>query len=230
MTIDPDKVILARIGPLALNETLVFTWVVMGVIACLVLAAGRGLEKERAGPRRKAALEFLYGFLSSQVEETVGGNARPFLPFLGSLFVFILAANLLEVVPLYHPPTASLSTTAALATAVFIAVPAFGIARKGLGAYLADYLKPSPFMLPFTIISEISRTVSLAVRLFGNIMSECLIVAVTLTIVPLFVPLVFQAFGLLVGVIQAYIFFTLATVFVASAVVAGETGGGKEAH
>lgn len=222
MSVTPDRVVLFSLAGFPVNETLFYTWVVMALIAGLVLILGRGLSVGPRISRRQALLELLVGFLASQIEESVGRRAAPYLPFLGSLFVFILVANLLEVLPLYHAPTASLSTTGALAFCVFLAVPFFGIARRGLREYLADYLRPSPLMLPFTLIGELSRTLSLAMRLFGNIMSEGLVAAVLLAIVPLFVPLVFQAFGLLIGAIQAYIFFTLATVFIASAVAASE--------
>ncbi|HUX36967.1 MAG TPA: F0F1 ATP synthase subunit A [Rectinemataceae bacterium] len=228
MTINPDKVVLFRLGPIPINETIFFTWIAMAVIALLVLVLGRGLSVGTPVSRSQGLLEALFGFLESQIVGVTGGSARAFLPFLGSLFVFILSANVLEIVPLYHPPTASLSTTAALAACVFFAVPAFGIAHRGL-SYFKDYLEPSPIMLPFTIVSELSRTLSLAMRLFGNIMSESLIAAVLLSIVPLFVPLVFQAFGLLIGTIQAYIFFTLATVYVSAAAVGTRPKPGKEA-
>ncbi len=225
---NPDKVLVFRLGPIPINETIFFTWVVMVVIAVAVLLLGRGLSTGSRVSRGQGILEALFTFLETQIEGVTGGSARPFLPFLGALFLFILSANVLEIVPLYHPPTASLSTTAALAACVFFAVPAFGIAHRGL-AYFKDYLEPSPIMLPFTIVSELSRTLSLAMRLFGNIMSESLIAAVLLSIVPLFVPLVFQAFGLLIGAIQAYIFFTLATVYVSAAAVGAGPRPGKEA-
>jgi len=123
----------------------------------------------------------------------------------------------LSAIPGLHPPTGSLTTTMALALAVLLAVPAFGIGRVGLRAYLAGYLRPSPIMLPLTIIGELSRTLALAVRLFGNIMSGSVVVAILLSVAPLFFPVIMQAFGLLIGVIQAYIFAILAIVYIASA-------------
>jgi len=118
---------------------------------------------------------------------------------------------------LYQPPTGSLSTTAALAICVFFAVPLFGIARSGFGGYFKRYLQPSLLMLPFHVMGELSRTLALAVRLFGNIMSGTIIIAILISIVPLFVPIVMQALGLLIGQIQAYIFAVLAAVYIASA-------------
>lgn len=223
MTINPDRIVVFKIGGLAVNETIFFTWIAMALILGLALFMTRGLSSTLVPSRRQGALEYLLTFLESQISAVVGARPRSFVPFLGTLFLFILIANILEVVPLYHPPTSSLSTTAALAACVFFAVPAFGIARLGARAYLREYLEPTPFMLPFTVIGEFSRTLSLAVRLFGNIMSESLIAAILLTIVPLFVPLIFQAFGLLIGAIQAYIFLTLATVYIGSALGARET-------
>ena len=141
----------------------------------------------------------------------------PYLPFVGTVFLFIAVANLLTVLPGYVAPTASLSTTAALAIAVFLAVPVFGVTRQGLRGYLRHYIEPNPIMLPFNVIGDLSRTLALAVRLFGNIMSGTKIVAVLVGIVPLVFPIVFRALGLLTGLIQAYIFAVLAMVYIASA-------------
>jgi F-type H+-transporting ATPase subunit a len=132
---------------------------------------------------------------------------------------------LLEVVPGYRAPTGSINTTAALALVVFFAVPIFGIAEQGLVGYLKQYAQPTPLMLPFTIIGELSRTLALAVRLFGNVMSGSLVVAVLVAIIPIFVPIVMEALGLLIGQVQAYIFAVLATVYIGAATRKdGETG------
>ena len=136
---------------------------------------------------------------------------------MGTLFLFVAACSLCIVVPGYQPPTGSLSTTAALALCVFIAVPLFGIAEQGLGGYLKTYTKPTFIMLPFNIISELSRTLALAVRLFGNMMSGVMIVAILLTITPFIFPIVMTALGLLTGMVQAYIFSILAAVYIAAA-------------
>jgi F-type H+-transporting ATPase subunit a len=140
-----------------------------------------------------------------------------YLPFVGTLFIFIAAANLLSFVPGYLPPTGSLSTTAALAICVFTAVPIYGIAQRGLRAYLKNYVQPTVFMLPFNIIGELSRTLALAVRLFGNVMSGIKIGAILLAVMPLFFPVLMHALGLLTGLIHAYIFALLAMVYIASA-------------
>ena len=140
-----------------------------------------------------------------------------YLPFLGTLFLFIAVSNLLAIVPGYSPPTGSLSTTAALAICVFLAVPVYGIAQNGFIGYLKHYSQPTVFMIPFHIINELSRTLSMAVRLFGNIMSGSMILGILLSITPLFVPIVMQVLGMLIGLVQAYIFAVLATVYIASA-------------
>jgi len=143
-------------------------------------------------------------------------DPKPYLPFVGTLFLFIALSNILAVVPGFIAPTSSLSTAMALALCVFVAVPIFGIRKVGVRAYLANYLQPTPWLLPFTLIGELSRTLALAVRLFGNAMSSSVIAAILLLIAPLLFPVVMQAFGLLIGVIQAYIFAILAIVYIAS--------------
>jgi F-type H+-transporting ATPase subunit a len=140
-----------------------------------------------------------------------------YLPFIGTLFIFIATANLLTIVPGYEPPTSSLSTTAALALCVFVAVPSFGIAQRGWRSYLKSYIEPTLIMLPFNMISELSRTLALAVRLFGNMMSGTMIIAILLTITPLVFPVAMTMLGLLTGMVQAYIFSILATVYIAAA-------------
>lgn len=218
MNVTPDAVVLFESGALKVNATLAWTWGVM-----LLLAAGSwGITRRLTGSERisrgQNLLEVLVLGVLEQIREL--GPARPerFLPFVGTLFVFVAVSNTLGVVPGFEPPTGSLSTTAALALCVFVAVPYFGIRERGVGGYLKQYLQPTPFMLPFNLIGEVSRTLSLAVRLFGNIMSGSMIVAILLAIAPLLFPVVMQVLGLLTGIIQAYIFSMLAMVFIASAV------------
>jgi F-type H+-transporting ATPase subunit a len=140
-----------------------------------------------------------------------------YLGFLGTLFLFIALSNFCTIFPGYDPPTGSLSTTAAFALSVFVAVPLYGIAESGLGAYLRSYTKPTAIMLPFNIISELSRTLAMAIRLFGNIMSGTMILAILLIITPFIFPIVMTLLGLLTGMVQAYIFSILATVYIAAA-------------
>jgi F-type H+-transporting ATPase subunit a len=163
-----------------------------------------------------------------------------YLPFVGTLFVYIAVTNLLLIVPGYVPATASLSTTAALALCVLVAVPVYGVLHDGPRAYLRQYLQPSALMLPFNVIGELSRTMALAVRLFGNVMSGTKIVAILLAITPLFFPIVMRVLGLITGLIQAYILAVLALVYISSGMrvtqvgtsdsgAAGKTSG-KENH
>lgn len=217
MTLSPDEIVYFTVGPLKVTATLVFTWVTMAVLVFLSWLATRSLKVEGAVTRPQHMAEAIIEFLLNEIKGTMQLDARPYLPFVGTLFLFVALPNLLGIIPGFQQPTGSLTTTAALAVAVLLAVPAFGIARVGLRRYLRSYLEPTPFMLPFTILGEITRTLSLAVRLFGNIMSGTVIVAILMSIAPLFFPVIMQAFGLLVGLLQAYIFAVLAMVYIASA-------------
>lgn len=222
MQINPDKVVYFKHGFFVINQTIVCTWIVMAVLCVIAWLATRSITSGPKISRWQGLLETVIDMFRSQIKDVMKMDPGPYVAYLGTLFLFIFSSNVLESVPGYHPPTGSLSTTAALAISVFVAVPVFGIMKKGILGFLKNYTDPSIIMLPFNVISELSRTVSLAVRLFGNIMSGSLIGGVLLMIVPLFVPIVMQAFGLLIGTVQAYIFFTLATVFIGSAVAASE--------
>ncbi|HBL47203.1 MAG TPA: F0F1 ATP synthase subunit A [Planctomycetaceae bacterium] len=202
---------------LILNRTILFTWLVMGLLTCGSWLITRRLSTSTRLSRGQNLLEVLVTGLRNQIQEVSQQDPGPFLPFVGTLFLFIVVSNILSIVPGYHAPTSSISTTAALATCVFVAVPIYGIARQGLADYLKQYIRPTFLMLPFNIIGELSRTLALAVRLYGNIMSGNVIGAILLGFVPLFVPILMQAFGLLTGIIQAYIFSVLAMVYIASA-------------
>jgi F-type H+-transporting ATPase subunit a len=158
--------------------------------------------------------------IEQQIREVGLTHPEKYLGFLGTLFLFVAAAALATVIPGFEPPTASLSTTTALALCVFVAVPLFGIEQRGLGGYLKSYVEPTVIMLPFNIISEVSRTLALAVRLFGNMMSGAMIIAILLTITPFIFPIVMTVLGLLTGMVQAYIFSILAAVYIAAAMQA----------
>ena len=217
MELTPDNIIYAQWNWVTINATLVYTWVAMAVLVIGSWLATRRLLLTGNATRGQTFMETIVSMISAQIAEITQQKPGQFLPFIGTLFLFIATANLLGVVPGYHSPTGSLSTTAALAFCVFIAVPLFGIHKLGVTTYLRQYIQPSVFMLPFNIIGELSRTLALAVRLFGNVMSGQMIVAILLAIVPLFFPIVMQLMGMLVGLIQAYIFAVLATVYIASA-------------
>jgi F-type H+-transporting ATPase subunit a len=218
MNISPDSIVLWETGPVSLNATILFTWLVMLLLVIVSWLTTRKLKIEPPMSRFQNLLETTISFMRKQIHEIAQDDPDPYLPFIGTLFLFIVVSNLLSIVPGYQPPTGSLSTTAALAVCVFFAVPIFGISRQGLGDYLKHYIQPSVFMLPFNIISELSRTLALAVRLFGNVMSGTMIAGILISIIPLFVPVVMQILSLLIGIIQAYIFAVLATVYVASGV------------
>lgn len=217
MTINPDEIILLQWGWFTINSTIFFTWLVMFLLTFGSWLVTRKLTSEGELSRWQNLLEVIVQGINSQIREVSRRDPGPYLPFVGTLFIFIATSNILAIVPGYTPPTSSLSTTAALAICVFIAVPVFGIANQGLVNYLRQYLQPTIFMLPFNIIGELSRTLALAVRLYGNIMSGTIIVGILLTITPLIFPIVMQALGLLTGLIQAYIFAILAMVYIASA-------------
>jgi F-type H+-transporting ATPase subunit a len=217
MQISPDSIIYEQWGPITLNATIVFTWIVMAIMVIGSWLITRKLSSGTELSRGQTLLEVIVSTLQDQIREVSQQDPRRYLLFIGSLFLFIAISNILAIVPGFHPPTGSLSTTAALAICVFFAVPIFGVANLGVRGYLSQYLKPSPIMLPFNIIGELSRTLALAVRLFGNIMSGSMLVAILLAIVPLVFPIVMQLLGLLTGLIQAYIFAILAMVYIASA-------------
>jgi F-type H+-transporting ATPase subunit a len=217
MEISPDTWVLWESGLLKLNATILFTWLVMAILVIGSWLVTRKISGALTMSRGQNMLEVIVEGVMNQIQEVSQQDPRPYLPFIGSLFLFILTSNVLAVVPGFRSPTGSLSTTVALALCVFLAVPVFGIRKQGLRGYLKQYIQPTPIMLPFNIIGELSRTLALAVRLFGNMMSGGLIAAILLAIVPLFFPIVLQALGLLTGVIQAYIFAVLAMVYIASA-------------
>jgi len=217
MHLSPDQIIFWQNGFLKLNATIVFTWALM-----LVLAGGSLLITSRLSTglnrsRWQNLLEIVVTAILKQIEEVGLKEPRKYLGFLGTLFLFVGMAGLCTVIPGYEPPTASLSTTAALALCVFVAVPFFGISEHGVRTYLKSYMKPTFIMLPFNIISELSRTLALAVRLFGNMMSGAMIIGILLTITPFIFPIIMTLLGLLTGMVQAYIFSILAAVYIAAA-------------
>lgn len=216
-TVSPDQVMIWQWGPISLNATIVFTWAVMGLLVLVSWLVTRRLSSDVQFSRWQNLLEILVKGMQDQIRDISHQETGIYLPFVGTLFLFIAVCNLLSIVPGYIPPTASLSTTAALAICVFVAVPLYGIMNRGLLGHLRQYTRPTVFMLPFNIMGELSRTLALAVRLFGNMMSGAKIGAILLAIAPLLFPIVMHALGLLTGLIQAYIFAVLAMVYIASA-------------
>jgi F-type H+-transporting ATPase subunit a len=218
MKITPDQIVLWQWGFIQVNATLVNTWVVMLLLVVVSALVTRKLSTGMKMSRMQNLLEVIVTFLNRQISDVGRQDPSGFLGFIGTLFLFIAASNLLSVVPGIDPPTGSLSTTTALAICVFMAVPLYGISRRGVIGYFKEYAKPSILMLPFNIMGELSRTLALAVRLFGNMMSGTMIGGILLAVTPLIFPVIMHLFGLLTGLIQAYIFTILATVFVSAAV------------
>lgn len=217
MNLSPDQTIMFQVWGIPINATIFYTWIVMALLTGASMLITRNLRPDVAPNRWRTTLEVIVQGIQGQIEEIAQGPSRHLLYFSGTLFLFVALSNLLLVVPGFTPPTSSLSTTTALAIAVLIAVPLFGVTSRGLGGYLKTYIQPSVIMLPFNIISEFSRGISLAIRLYGNIMSGAVIAAILLGVAPFFFPVVMDVLGLLTGMIQAYIFAILATVYISSA-------------
>ena len=217
MSISPDSIVIWGWGPISLNATILFTWLVMALLTVGSWLVTRRLSTGTRLSRWQNLLEVVVIGVRDQIGQVSQQEPNRYLPFIGTLFLFIAVSNFLAFVPGYQPPTGSLSTTTALALCVFVAVPIYGISQLGLVSYLKQYIRPTLFMLPFNIMGEFSRTLALAVRLFGNAMSGTVIAAILLSIAPLFFPIIMQALGLLTGLIQAYIFAILATVYIAAA-------------
>ncbi|MGK7951233.1 MAG: F0F1 ATP synthase subunit A [Xenococcaceae cyanobacterium] len=218
MNLTPDQIIFWQRGIITINATLVFTWSIVILLTLGSWLITRQLSASTKISKGQNLLEVLILAIGNQIEEISQQEPAIYVPFIGTLFIFIAVSNFLTIIPGYQPPTGSLSTTAALAICVFFAIPLYGIKKQGFWGYFKkSYLQPTPFMLPFNIIGRFSNTISLAVRLFGNVMSGTMIVGILLSIAPLFFPIIMQAMGLLTGLIQAYIFAILAMVFIAAA-------------
>lgn len=217
MHLSGDDVIVWQYGVVKLNQTIVMTWVIMVFLAGGSAFLTRRLSSGIRISRWQSFLEMIVTMAMQQIREIGLRQPEKYLSYLATLFLFVATAVLFTIIPGYEPPTGSLSTTAALALSVFVAVPLYGIERVGFGAYLKSYMKPTFIMLPFNIISEFSRTLALAVRLFGNMMSGVMIIGILLGIAPLFFPVLMSVLGLLTGMVQAYIFSMLATVYIAAA-------------
>lgn len=228
MELTPDAIVVFTVAGIPINATIFFTWVIMAILTGVAWLMTRSLKADVPPTRWRTALEVIVQGIQSQIAEITGRPATQVMYFSGTLFLFILVSNVLEVVPGFHAPTGSLSTTTALALAVLVAVPIFGIGSRGVGGYLKTYLEPSWIMLPFNLISEVTRGLSLAIRLYGNIMSGAVIVAILLGVAPFFFPVLMEMLGLLAGVIQAYIFAVLATVYISSAMADPSQPSNKE--
>ncbi|HXZ48923.1 MAG TPA: F0F1 ATP synthase subunit A, partial [Usitatibacter sp.] len=214
---------LAHLGPLAITRTVATTWALMALLALAAWSTTRRLRVEGPG-RAQAALEGSVLAIREAIEGVVPGEGERLLPFVGTLWLYIGAANLAGVVPGVSSPTADLSATAALALLVFLSVHWFGVRHEGLRGYLRHYLSPSPVMLPFHLVSEITRTVALAMRLFGNIMSLELAALLVLLVAGFLVPVPVLMLHIVEALVQAYIFGMLALVYIGGGLQARTSG------
>lgn len=219
LSLSPDNIVFYQWQWLKLNATLVYTWLVMAI---LVVGSWLITRNPKVSPQQMSPwqnrLEILVEQINGEIRNAIGLEPMQFLPFLGTILLFFALANILTIFPYYESPAGSLSTTLAVAVCVFVAVPYFGIKNSGIRNYLKTYIEPSPAVLPFNLLSEFTRTLSLAVRMFGNVMSTSLLIAIVVSLIPFFIPIVMRAFGILIGVIQAYVFAVLALVYIASGI------------
>ncbi|MDF2235457.1 F0F1 ATP synthase subunit A [Albimonas sp. CAU 1670] len=211
-----------HLGPLAVTAQVATTWGLMAALGVLSWLATRRLSTH-APSRLQAALEFLVATLDAQIRDTVGRDPARYRALIGMLLVFILAANWSSLIPGVEPPTAHLETTAALAALVFVATTFHGVRAQGPLGYLKSFTEPAWILAPLNLIEQLTRAFSLMVRLFGNVMSGVFVIGILLSLAGLLVPIPLMALDLLTGAVQAYIFATLACVFIASA-VNGEGG------
>ncbi|WP_092426908.1 F0F1 ATP synthase subunit A [Alloyangia pacifica] len=212
LTLDP----LFHLGPVPITEPVLVTWAIL-----LLLALGTWLATRRLSltpGKLQTVLELLVTTIDAQVRDTMQRDPARFRALIGTIFLFVLVANWSSLVPGVEPPTARLETDAALALIVFAATVWYGIAAQGLRGYLATFAEPSWVMIPLNLVEQITRTFSLIVRLFGNVMSGVFIIAIVLSLAGLLVPIPLMALDLLTGAVQAYIFAVLATVFIGAAV------------
>jgi len=223
--ISPDEVILWQWGFVKLTITLVYTWLVMLILVGGSWLVTRHVTSDVNITRWQNLLEVVVGTIRNQIRDIGQDDPEPYIAFIGGLFLFIALSNVLIIIPGYIAPTSSLNTTAALAISVFFAVPLYGITRRGIKGYLSEYFQPTVLFFPFHVLGEFTRTLALAIRLFGNIMSHDKIIAILLVVTPLFFPIIMFALGLLIGLVQAYIFSILAMVYIASATQVHEEKG-----
>ena len=208
--------VLFHLGPVVVTQAVATTW---GIMLALVVVCRLVTRRMELHPdRRQLVLEILVAGMVEQIEDVMRKDARPYLPLLGTLFVFLVATNLSGVLPGVEAPTGRIETPAALALIVFFSVHFFGVRARGLRGYLASFAEPRLIMLPLNILSEVTRTFSLMVRLFGNVMSGGFVIALVVALAGLFVPIPLMVLEILVGIVQAYIFTVLATVFIGAAV------------
>jgi F-type H+-transporting ATPase subunit a len=217
------------VGGLRITATVVTTWGLLLVLGLGCLLATRRLSVDDPG-LMQTVLEGAVQSIESAIESVLPGRAGLLLPFVGTLWLFIAVANLTGLVPGLHSPTGNLSTTAALAFLVFVSVHWFGIRSEGLKDYLRHYLTPSPILLPFHLLGEASRTMALAIRLFGNIMSLEMAALLMLLVAGLLVPVPVLMLHIVEALVQAYIFGTLALIYIAGGMQSHEASDNSDAR
>ena len=208
--------VLFHVGPVPITQPVVTTWAIMAFLVLISWLALRAADTSSPG-RLQTALEILVEAITKQLSEIVGAKTEPFVPLLGTMFIFLAVANLAAVLPDVKTPAGHIETPAALAAIVFFSVHYFGIRIQGAGKYFRHYAQPSVILLPLNVLSEITRTFSLMIRLFGNMMSHEFVLAIVIFLSGLLVPIPFMLLGIMIGLIQAYIFTVLATVYIAAA-------------
>jgi F-type H+-transporting ATPase subunit a len=210
---------LFHIGPVAVTEPVIVTWVIMAFLTLLAVAVTRRLSLLPS--KAQTVLELFVSAIDSQIRDTMQVEPGPYRALIGTIFIFILVANWSSLAPGVEAPTAHLETDAAFGAIVFCATIFYGVRALGLSGYLATFTKPTWVMIPINIAEQFTRTFSLIVRLFGNVMSGVFIGAIVLSLAGLFVPIPFMALDLLTGAIQAYIFTVLAMVYIGAALAEG---------
>ncbi|MFH1730790.1 MAG: F0F1 ATP synthase subunit A [Planctomycetota bacterium] len=214
-------VVVFDLGPIPVTRVIVVTWGVMGALVLVAAFVRLTLRKDNPG-KVQQVVEAMLNWLGDEIRGIIGRKPEAFIPLIATLFIFILASNFVSFISSFFtavkPPTADINTTAALAIVVFFAVPFYGIMMTGTVSYLKTYVRPIWIMLPFNLISDLSRTLALAIRLFGNVLSGEILFGVILSLVPFFLPLPLMFLSLITGTIQAYIFAVLATVYIGGAV------------
>ncbi|PMS18094.1 ATP synthase F0 subunit A [Trinickia dabaoshanensis] len=206
---------LLRIGFVSISAPVVTTWIIM-----IAIVGGAWWAQRRLAlipTKFQVLLELLVTSLDDQIRDTMQTDPAPYRPLIGTLFVIILVCNWSGMIPGVEPPTAHLETDAALAAVVLGSSIVCGIRERGMVRYLATFAEPTWIMIPLNLIEQITRTFSLVVRLFGNVMSGVFVIGIVLSLAGLLVPIPLMALDLLTGAVQAYIFTVLAAVFIGAA-------------
>lgn len=206
--------VLFHIGGLPISNTVVMTWILMAFLIGVALIVSRKMEMVPKGVQN--VMEMIVEFLVNLTSDNIGPNGKKMVPLIATLFIFILGANWMGVIPFLKSPTSDLNTPVALALIVFLTIHVMGVLENGVIGHLKHFLQPSPFMLPLNIVEELSKPLSLSFRLFGNVMGEHVVVAVLAILVPLLLPLPMVMFGMFTGALQAFVFTILSLAYLSN--------------